>query len=141
MADITVTAADVRPLQGAITRRFTAGGTVAIGDLVYVASDGDVEKADADAAASSIIAGVAVGTPDGGSSASAGEEVDVVVFGPVTGFSSMTAGPYAFASTTAGKAETGAPAAASGDYVGILGIIISATVILVNPFTYDVTAQ
>ena len=53
MGAITVTAADVRPLPGAIVRRFDAGGSLTPGQAVYIADDGDVEAADADAEASS----------------------------------------------------------------------------------------
>ena len=48
MANITVTSANIRALQanGAIVRRYLAGGTVTVGYAVYIASDGDVEHAD-----------------------------------------------------------------------------------------------
>lgn len=140
MADVTVTAASVRPLAGAIVRRFTAGGTISIGDLVYIASDGDVEAADADAAASAIACGIAVGTPDGGTSVSAGERVDVAMLGPVTGFSSLTPGTHVWASTTAGAIANAAPGGSSGDYVYVVGLVESATTIFVRPFTYSLAA-
>lgn len=141
---LTVTAADVRPLPGAIVRRFTAGAAIDVGAPVYVASDGYVEEADADAAASCVCVGICVASNPNAASQTAvaeGEECDVVVLGPVTGFSGMTPGTYAFVSTTAGGLEATAPAGSSSDYVGVVGIIISATEILVNPFTYDVAAQ
>ncbi len=141
MADVTVTAADVRPLSGAIVRRFNAGATINMGDLVYIAADGDVEPADADAATSAIAVGIAVSTPDGGVSAAAGERVDVVVFGPVAGFSGLTPGGHLFASVNAGKIADAAPGATSGDYVYVVGVAESATTVLVRPFTYTVAAQ
>lgn len=141
MADVTVTAADVRPLAGALVRRFTAGGAISMGNLVYIASDGDVEAADADAAASAIAAGIAVSTPDGGAAAVAGERVDVVMLGPVAGFASLTPGIHLFASTTAGAIADAAPAGSSGDYVYAVGVAESATTVFVRPFTYSVAAQ
>jgi len=141
MSDLTVTAADVRPLPGAVVMRFDAGGTITPGQVVYIASDGDVEAADADAAASAIVAGIVVAGPNGKTSFSAGERVDVVVLGPVTGFSGMTPGGHAFVSTTAGAVASAAPAGSSGDYVYVVGDIVAADTILVRPFTYDVAAQ
>jgi len=47
MADITIMASDVRPLPGAVVRRFTVGGTMYAGEAVCVAADGNVERADA----------------------------------------------------------------------------------------------
>ena len=141
MADITVTAADVRPLPGAIIQRFTAGAALSVGDAVYIASDGDVEKADADVAASAQAIGIVVSAPDGATSASAGDAVDVVVYGPVTGFSGMTPGNLVYASVTAGKVADAAPAATSGDYKWIIGRAVSAVTIFVAPFTDDFAAQ
>lgn len=137
MADVTVTAADVRPLPGAIVRRYDAGGSLSAGDLVYIASDGDVEQADADAAASARGIGIVVADGDGGTSFSAGDRVDVVVLGPVAGFSSLTPATLLFASTTAGAIGDAAPTA-GGDYVWCIGYAEAAAVVFVNPFTYNI---
>lgn len=134
MADLTVTAADVRPLSGAVVRRFTAGGTVAIGDVVYVASDGDVEQADGSLVGTTWLVGIAVATPDGGTSAAAGERVDVVMFGPVAGFSSLTPGALGYVSDTAGKV-----ADAVGTKDAIVGFAESATVLFVRPQLIDLS--
>lgn len=135
MAAITVTAADVRPLSGAVIRRFDAGGTVNMGAPVYLASDGDVEHADASAVSTLVpTLGIAVSTPDGGTSASAGERVDVVVFGPVAGFSSLTPGGLVYVSDTAGGLDT---AAGTKDF--IVGYAESATTVFVQPETLDLS--
>ena len=141
MADITVTPADVRPLPGAVVQRFKAGATLNVGDAVYIAGDGDVEQANADVAASAQAIGIVVSAPDGATSASAGDTVDVVVHGPVTGFSGMTPGSLVYASVTAGKVADAAPAAGSGDYKWIVGRAISSVTIFVAPFTDDLAAQ
>ena len=141
MADVTVTATDVRPMPGAKIERFTAGGSLTVGNAVYIASDGDVEQADADAAASAQAVGIVVSAPNGGTTASAGDAVDVVVGGGVAGFSGLTPGQLLYASTTAGAIADAAPAAASGDYKWIVGRAKSATVVLVGPFTDDFAAQ
>lgn len=141
MADVTVTAADVRPLPGAVVRRFGAGGALNAGDAVYVAADGDVEAADADAAASARIIGLVVAGPDGKTAYVAGDRVDVVVFGPVAGFSSLAEENLLFASINAGALADTAPAGASGDYVWVAGWPVSPVIAFINPFTYDVAAQ
>lgn len=141
MADVTVTAKNVRLLPGAIAVSFKAGGSLNVGDAVYLASDGDVEQADADAAASAQVIGVVVSAPNGATSAVAGDPVDVVVHGRVCGFSGLTPGALLYASTTAGKIADAAPAASSGDYKWIVGRAVTATTILVAPFTDDFAAQ
>lgn len=139
MAAITVTAADVRPLNGAVVRRYNAGATVTPGDAVYIASDGDVEEADADAEASTMAIGIVIADGTGAVSFAAGTRVDVVVFGPVTGFSSMTPGGNVYVSVTAGALDQTAPTA-SGDFVNAIGYAESASTIFVNPNHGDLTA-
>lgn len=128
MSVVTVTSADVRPLTGATVRRFTAGGSITLGDAVYIASDGDVEAADGSAIGTTWAVGVAVATPDGGTSVSSGERVDVVVYGPVAGFSSLTVGALGYVSDTTGGIDT-----AAGTKTFILGYNESATVFFVRP--------
>jgi hypothetical protein len=137
MADVTVTAADVRPLPGAVVRRYDAGGTVTPGQAVYLASDGDVEAADADAAASARVIGIAVAGPDGKTSFSAGDRVDVVTQGPVCGFSSLTPGGIMYTSVTAGSIADAA-ATAAGDYIWVIGYAEAASTVYVDPWTYDI---
>ena len=134
MADIGVVAAQVRPLNGAIVRRFTAGAAVSVGDAVYVASDGDVEPADADALASAQARGIAVAVGvAGATSAAAGQAVDVVTHGAVAlGVTGLTDGEVIYVSTTAGKMDQTAPAA-SGDYPFIIGWAEADGVIYVQP--------
>lgn len=134
MADVTVTAGNVRPLPGYVSRRFDAGGTIYVGQSVYVAADGDVERSDSDAGsleAQSI--GIMVANVDnyGGTVAVSGDHVDVVLFGPVTGYSSMTPGALVFASTSAGGLVQGTPDA--GSHVVPVGLALDAGTIFVNP--------
>lgn len=139
MADVTVTPADVRPLPGSVVRRFNAGGAVALGDAVYVAADGDVEAADADAVATAQVIGICVGTENSPTAAIATEAVDIQLSGPLAGFSSLTPGDKLYASVTAGKIADAIPAAA-GDFIFVVGMAISAAVIHIRPYTYDVAA-
>ena len=137
MSDVSVTAASVRPLPGAIVRRYDAGDTVTPGQAVYLASDGDVEAADADAEASARAIGIAVAGPDGKVSFAAGDRLDVVVHGPVTGFSSLTPGGLMYTSTTAGSLADAA-ATAADDYIWVIGYAESASEVFVAPWTYDI---
>ena len=132
MADVTVTAGDVRPLPGYLSQRFDAGGTIYTGQSVYIAADGNVEQSDCDAGsleAQSI--GIMVADNTGATIATSGDRVDVVMFGPVTGYSSMTPGALVFASTTAGALVQGTPSA--GSHVVPVGMAINANTIFINP--------
>jgi len=139
MADVTSTAADVRPLPGAIVRRYDAGDTVIAGYAVYLASDGDVEAADADSGTYVRAIGIAVAGPDGKTTFAANDRLDVVTHGPVAGFSSLTPGGYLFSSTTAG-ALASAAATASSDYIWVIGYAEAATTVYVSPWSYDIAA-
>lgn len=130
MGDITVTSANVRALQanGALVRRYLAGGTVTVGYAVYIAADGDVEHADGSAAGTAFGIGLAVESYDGTTSIAAGDPVSVCVLGPVSGFSSATPGSKGWISDTAGRLAT-----AAGSSAHELGYFESAGVFFVNP--------
>ena len=132
MAAITTTAANVRPRNGAIVRKFTCGGTVTPGNGVYVASDGDVERADADDQTQCQAVGIAVSDGSGATSFAAGTVIDVVVHGAVTGFASMTPGGVVYVDTGAGDLDQTA-SATTGDFNYIIGRAISAATIFVQP--------
>jgi hypothetical protein len=129
MSAITVTAANVRPLEGAVLRRYAAGGSGSKGDVVYVASDGDVEVTDADSAGTSNGVGIVVGVSDEGvTTFVAGDAVTVCVYGPVGGFTLATPGAVSYVSGTAGKLDT-----AAGSTLKRMGYNESATVFFVDP--------
>jgi hypothetical protein len=133
--EITVTKADVRPLTGAIIRRYTAGGTMYVGDVVYVASDGDVEAADGSAVATLLgFAGIVVSGPNGATTISAGDAIDVVTFGPVAGYLSMTPGALIYVSDTVGRLST-----VAGTKSLIVGYSESAAIAFVNSQYVDLT--
>lgn len=113
----------VKPLEGAIVRRFTAGATIEAGEAVIMSSDGFVDPGLADAVATAIVLGIAL------QDVVAGQRVDVVIFGPVNMATGGTAGAQLFLSDTAGEgAET------AGTKVSVIGIVESATVVMVNPY-------
>lgn len=128
MANISVTASTVRPLSGAVIRRFDAGDAVSVGDAVYIASDGDVEQANGGALATAWAIGVVVACPDGDTGAVAGEAVDVCVHGSIEFASGMTPGKLAYVGDSAGMVST-----AAGTESCVLGFVETATQIFVRP--------
>lgn len=129
MTNLAVTAAQVRPLDGAITRMFNLGGAVAPGDPVYIASDGDVERTDGNGAAALANGrGLCVAIQGGKAVGAAGDRATVVMFGPVAGFTGLTPGAVGYVSNDAGKLED-----AAGAYTRIMGYAESATVFFVDP--------
>ena len=133
MADVTIVAADVRPLPGCVIRRFTAGGTIPVGAPVYLSANDTVSAADGSAVATAACIGVlvAVGgaSPASRVAAAAGDPVDVVLFGPVAGYSTnMAVGAYFYVDDDAGIIATTA-----GTKSTIIGIGLSGSVLLVRP--------
>ena len=132
MASVTLTVASIKPLNGAIVRRGTAGATLTPGMFVYLDGTNGWKAADADALASAQGRGVVVSDGVGSVSFASGVVVDIVTYGPVAGFASMTPGGAVFNSVTAGDLDQSAPAL-SGDYPFAAGWAESASVLFVNP--------
>lgn len=116
------TAETIKPLNGAIIRRYTAGAAVEAGEIVSMQSDGYVDPANTTSAAQKVV-GVALQA-----ASAAGQVIDVVVFGPVVCVTGATPGATIHASDTAGE-----PAESAGTNGGITGIAESATVVFVRP--------
>ena len=129
MADITPTAASMRPLGGAVIRRFNAGGSGNVGDTVYIAADGDVEQADASSAGTTYAVGVVVAVAGKDVTAFvAGNALDVVIWGPVTGFAAMTPNDVLYQSNTAARMGE-----AAGDSSHKIGRALTASTVFINP--------
>ena len=112
----------VKPLEGAIVRRYTAGATIEAGEAVCMSADGFVDPASGAAVTTNFVLGIAL------QDVAVTNRVDVVVFGPVVMATGGTPGAHLYISDTAGEgAET------AGTKVGIIGIVESATVVFVNP--------
>ena len=136
MADLTITASQVQPADlSAHTFEGVAGAAITAGQPLYKDStDGNALKpADADAAASARCVGIAV------AGAADGQPVRYQRTGDVTlgAGAAMTVGTVYVVSATAGGI---APLAdlASGDYVSILGVAISASVLRLNLLNSEV---
>ena len=120
--------ANIKPLEGAIVRRFTAGSAITPGDAVCMSSDGYIDPADSDALATNTVVGIALVPRNQGAAYAAGDVVDVVTFGPVNCCTGGTPGAYAYTSGTAGQmAET------AGTKSLIVGFVEAATVVFVRP--------
>jgi hypothetical protein len=129
MANLSIPVAkNVRALDGAFIQSGEAGGTAEVGDLVYLASDGDWEQSDASASSTAEARGIIVATGHGGTTVSAGDAISVVVFGPVAGFASLTPGAIGWTSDDAGKIED-----AHGTVTHRVGYVMSAYVFFVMP--------
>ena len=118
----------IKPLQGAIIRRFTAGATIDAGEIVSMMADGYVDPANTTAFTGAVVAGIAL------ADAASGDRVDVVVFGPVVCLSEATPGKLIFASNTAGE-----PSESVGEKDVIVGFAESASVLFVRPQMIDVS--
>ena len=134
MTDLAVTAADVRPLSGAVLRRFSAGGTIAVGAAVYVSGNDEVSAANGGTITTAKAVGVLVGTNPNAASqtaAASGDAVDVCVFGPVAGFTPVANTIY-YIKDTDGVIQ---------DSVGtkdcMIGIGLSTSVLFVRPQQID----
>ena len=113
---------------------FIAGATLAIGDVVYMHTDGEVAKADADAVTSMPAIGICVGAGTDGNA------VDVLVQGimhDTSAFDTFTVGADIFVSTTAGAVTATAPSG-SGDTVQKVGVALHADMVYFNFNTTEV---
>ena len=116
------TAANIKPLEGALIDRFTAGSEIAAGELVSMSSDEYIDPADS-TGAKSIVLGVAVQA-----AAAAGERIDVVTHGRVKCLTGATPGAVVYNSTTAGE-----PLETVAGNQTAAGIAVSATILFVRP--------
>lgn len=104
--------------------RFTAGSTIAAGQLVVMSSDGSIDPADTTSAAVTVL-GVAV------QGAVVGDVIDVVTTGQrINCLTGATIGATIHATDTAGE-----PGESAGTNAGIAGFALSATVMMVQPVT------
>jgi len=122
-------AKNVKPLEGALVRRFTAGAAIAAGEVVSMSSDGFIDPAIGTGLAGIKTLGIALPSRNGGGDYAAADLVDVVVFGAVQCVTGATPGATVFVSDTAGE-----PAETAGTKSGVVGIAISTTAILVNAY-------
>lgn len=116
------TAANIKPLSGAIVRRHTSGAAIAAGEIVSLQDDGYVDPSDATSAADEAI-GIAIQA-----ASAAGEVIDVVVVGPVKCLTGAEEGDNVWNSTDAGE-----PTQTDASNLTVIGYAESATVLFVWP--------
>jgi hypothetical protein len=112
----------IKPLDGAIIRRYTTSEAVEGGETVYLDSSGYATTTNAGAVATNYCIGMAV------NDIASGGRGDFVVFGPIVMCTAATPGAIIYTIDTAG--EVGETA---GTKTCIVGIAESATVVFVNP--------
>jgi len=122
MADLTITAADVKKTDSTLIAEGIAGGTVTAGQPVYKDSTASnkLKAADADVLASAAAVGIAL------HGASADQPLKYAIGGNLTLSNVMTAGAVYVVSINAGGIAPVADLGA-GDFVTLLGIATSAT--------------
>jgi len=121
MADITRTKADARPTNDYQSIEIVMDVAVEAGQWVYVKSNGKGAIADASAAGTALVAGIA--TMD----CPAGRAVALVTLGKFGGFDGMTPGTFVYLSDTVGETADGV-----GTVTCIVGWAVSATDIMVS---------
>jgi hypothetical protein len=126
------TVEQIKPLNGSVIRRFTAGATIVPGEIVAMMADGYVDPANTTDFTAAVVVGIALPPASGGSSIGAGERVDVVTGGPVVCLLEATPGALIYASDTAGE-----PSTSVGTKDVLVGFAESATVLFVRPEFID----
>lgn len=126
--DISVTAGNVVKDANAVIVKGTAGATVTAGEVVYAdtSDNGDYKLADCDlSAAASVVAGIAM------NGAADGQPLSVQIAGDITIGGTVVVGEiYVLSGTAGGVAIEGD--LAQNDYVSVIGVGVSATVIRIN---------
>ena len=120
------TAELIKPLDGAVVRRFTAGATIAAGEIVSLMADGYVDPANTTDFTAACVMGIAL------QAVAAAQRVDVVTHGAVVCLTDATPGSLIYASDTAGE-----PSESVGTKDVLVGVAESATVLFVRPEFID----
>ena len=120
------TAELIKPLDGAVVRRFTAGATIAAGEIVSLMADGYVDPANTTDFTAACVMGIAL------QAGAAAQRVDVVTHGAVVCLTDATPGSLIYASDTAGE-----PSESVGTKDVLVGVAESATVLFVRPEFID----
>ena len=111
-----------------ITTVLTAGIALTIGQAVYVGGDSKMELADADAAASMPVIALATGT------IAENDTGEFLLYGFFRDDSwGWTIGGLIYASLTPGALTQDVSGYTTGDQVQVVGVAITATIILINP--------
>jgi hypothetical protein len=114
----------VKPLEGAIIRRYTTGAAVEAGEAVYIDGSGYIQPCNGGAVATNFCIGVSI------QDIASGDSGAVVTYGPLLCMQTATPGAIIYTSDTAGElAET-----AASTYDTVIGVAESATILFVMPW-------
>jgi hypothetical protein len=116
----------VKPLEGAVIRRYTAGDTIEAGEIVAMSADGYIDPANTTDFTIACVVGIAL------QDVVVTQRVDVVVHGPVLCCSGGAAGTLVYATDTAGE-----PSVTAGSKVVLVGVMETASVLFVRPEFID----
>ena len=119
----------MQSLFDAVFDEATAANDVDLAEIVYIVSEGNVDLARADAAATHIAIGVVT------EAATSGGTCEFQTHGIVGGFSGLTPGAKYYLSAVTAGLVVATPDAVTGQYVVFLGKAISATELLFIPST------
>lgn len=114
----------IKPLEGAVIRRYTAGAAVTAGWPVYLDSSGYVRIASASAHTSNMVIGVAI------KAIASGDMGAVVVKGPILCLTGATPGTRIYTMNSAGGMDV---VGGSGTAKTIVGVAESSTILHVRP--------
>lgn len=132
MADVTITAASVKPDSDAVTGTGTAGVAITAGQVVYLnRTTGKLELADADVLTSSKVAGIAL------NNAALDQPVTYQTGGTINIGGTVVVGTVYVASPTAGGVAPWADLLAA-DFVSILGVASTTGKIKLAIFNTDI---
>ena len=124
----TTNTALIKPLDGAVVRRYSAGAAVTAGYPVYLDSNGAVRSASGSAVSTNAVLGVAL------TAIASGARGDVVVKGPVYCLTGATPGSKLFTMNSAGGMDhTG------GTKKTVVGVAESAEILFVRPRMSDLS--
>lgn len=129
---IVVTKASIRPLKGAQVRRITLAEAATAGAILAVNNVGKGAVATKNSTqALAFGRGLALANNTGGTDFAAAERVDMVVFGPVAGFSGLTPGLPVYVGNTGVVTQTAT--ATTGEYPQEIGWAEDDGTVFVNP--------
>lgn len=132
---IRLTAPATNQTGSGIRSSFTAGEALVFGNLVYMKSDGKVWKAAASSITTTPVMGMCMGT------VSAEGSADILLSGRVynSSWSLGTGGNVLYLGTSAGGFSSVAPSGVTGYVVQVIGVVLSATTIYLNPSLNRIT--
>jgi hypothetical protein len=131
MAIILVTASAVKPLEGSIIRRGTAGASGTVGQLVTLQSDGKWDPSSSTTSGMAQARGlvVAVNGQAGAASFADGDRIDIVRYGAAAYGASMTPGAAVYVTVSGGADQT----APTTGVVFKVGYAEAANILFIDP--------